>query len=78
MCIYQSIEFKIWNDLSINSGDVGLISVELLFENRKSTIFNVLYKKPKGQTEPFDKLLKEKFSRIENLNKQVHVLGSWL
>ena len=63
---HQSIEFKIWNDLSINSNDVELISVEFLFENRKNTIFKVLYRQSKGQTEPFEKFLKETFSQIKS------------
>ena len=63
---HQSIEFKIWNDLSINSNDVELISVQFLFENRKNTIFKVLYRQPKGQTEPFEKFLKETFSQIKS------------
>ena len=53
--IYQSIEFKIRNDLCINSDDMESISVEFLFKNRKNTVFNVLYRQPKGQIEPFEK-----------------------
>ena len=53
--IYQSIEFKIRNDLCINSDDMESISVEFLFKNRKNTVFNVLYRQPKDQIEPFEK-----------------------
>ena len=56
--INQSVEFKIQNDLSINSDDVESISVELLFENRKNTIFNVC-RQPKVQIERFEKFLEE-------------------
>ena len=35
--IHQSVEFKIWNDVSINSDNVESISVKILFENRKNT-----------------------------------------
>ena len=55
MYIHQSIEFKIQNDLCINSDDMESISVEFLFKNRKNTVFNVLYRQPKGQIEPFEK-----------------------
>ena len=57
----HSISTDRYSDLSINSDDVESISVELLFKNRKITIFNVLYRQPKGQMEPFEKFLKENF-----------------
>ena len=62
MYIHQSIEFKIQDDLSINSDDVESISAELLFENKKNTNFDALHRPPKSQTEPFEKFLKETFS----------------
>ena len=53
--IQQSIEFKIQNNLSINSDGVKSISIELLFGRQ-----------PKGQMEPFEKFLKEAFSQIKS------------
>ena len=53
--IQQSIEFKIQNNLSINSDGVKSISIELLFDRQ-----------PKGQMEPFEKFLKETFSKIKS------------
>ena len=58
--------------MSINSNDVESISVELLFESRKNAIFNVLYRQPKVQIEPF-----ETFSRIKSPNKQFHVASDF-
>ena len=52
--------------MSINSDVVELISVKVLFKDRKNEIFNVLYRQPKGRIEPLQKLLKEKFSQIKN------------
>ena len=63
--------------MSINSDDVESVSVEILFENRKNTIFNVLYKQPKGQIEPFEKFWKEIFPRIKNSNKELRVAGDF-
>ena len=54
-----------------------LIWVELLFENRKNPIFNVLYRKPKGKIESFEKFLKETFPRIKSSNKQFYVAGDF-
>ena len=73
----KSVEFKIRNDVSINSDDLEPISVEILFENRKNTIFNALYRQPKGQIEQFEKFLKETFSLIKNSKKQFHVAGDF-
>ena len=53
--IHQSIEFKIRNDLNIYSDDLEPISVEILFENSKNTIFHVLRRQSKGWIEPFEK-----------------------
>ena len=73
----ESIQFKIRNNLSITSDDVESISVELLFENRKNTTFNALYRQPKGEIEPSEKFLKERFSQIRNSNKQFHNAGDF-
>ena len=74
LTVYPPIyKFKIRNDLCINSDDMESISVEFLFENRKNTFFNVLYRQPKGQIEPFEKFLKRTFSRIKSSNKQFNV-----
>ena len=63
--------------MSVKSDDVKSISVELLFENRKNIIFNVLYRQFKGQIKSFEKFLKETFSRIMSSNKQFHVAGDF-
>ena len=70
-------EFKIRNYLSINSDDAESISVEILFKNRKNTIFNVLYSQPEGQIEPLEKFLKEIFYQIKKFNRQFHVAGDF-
>ena len=70
-------EFKIRNYLSINSDDAESISVEILFKNRKNTIFNVLYSQPEGQIEPLEKFLKEIFYQIKKINRQFHVAGDF-
>ena len=44
--------------MSINSDVVQSLSEEVRFENRKNIIFHVLYRKPKGEMEPFEKFLK--------------------
>ena len=64
----------------MNSNDVESISVAVLFENAKNTIFNVLYnqpRQPKDQIEQFQKFLKNIFLLIKNSNKQFHVVGDF-
>ena len=64
----------------MNSNDVESISVAVLFENAKNTIFNVLYnqpRQPKDQIEQFQKFLKNTFLLIKNSNKQFHVVGDF-
>ena len=47
--IKKVLNFKIKYDLSINCKDVESLCVELLFENRRNTLINVLYRPPNDQ-----------------------------
>ena len=49
--IHKNFEFKIRNDLSINSKDIESIGVELLYEKRRNTLFNVVYRQPNRKSE---------------------------
>ena len=60
--IHKNFEFKIRNDLSINSKDIESISGELLYEKRRNTLFNVICRPPNGKIEPFENLFKTLFS----------------
>ena len=44
--IKKVLNFKIKYDLSINCKDVESLCAELLFENRRNTLINVLYRPP--------------------------------
>ena len=61
--IHKNFEFKIRNDLS---KDIETIGVELLHEKRRNTLFNV--KKI---------LLKIRFSKNKNSNKNYHIAGDF-
>ena len=56
--IHKNFEFKIRNDLSINSKDIESIDVELLYEKMRNTLFNVVYRPPNGKVEPFENFFK--------------------
>ena len=71
--IHKNFEFKIRNDLSINSKDIESIGVELLCEKRRNTLFNVIYRPPNSKIEPFENFLKILFNKNENFNKNYHI-----
>ena len=58
--IHKNMKFKIRNYLSINSKDIESVSAELLYEKRKNSLFNAVYKSPDGKIEPFEDFLKIK------------------
>ena len=71
------MNFKIKDDLSINCKDVESLCIELLFENKRNTLINFLYRPPNGQTESFEKNLKNIFSITKNSNKVHHNAGNF-
>ena len=65
--IHKNFEFKIRNDLTINSKDIESIAVELPLVKRRNTLFNVLYIPPNGKIEPFENSLKILFNKKQKL-----------
>ena len=53
------------------------LCVELLFERKRSSLINVLYRPPNGQIESFGKFLKYVFSITKNSNKVHHIVGDF-
>ena len=70
-------KFKIRNDLSINSKDIESIRVELVYEKRRNTLFNVVYRPPNSKIEPFENFLKILFNKNKNSNKNYHIAGDF-
>ena len=51
--IHKNFEFKVRNDLSINSKDIESINVELLYKKGGTLyLFNVVYRPPNDKIEP--------------------------
>ena len=67
--IKNVLDLKINDDLSINCKDVECLCIGFLFENKRNTLINVLYRSPNGQTESFEKFKKNVFSITKNSNK---------
>ena len=51
--------------------------IELVFENKRNTLINVLYRPPNGQTKSFENILKNVFSITKNSNKLHHIAGDF-
>ena len=73
--IKKVLNFKIKDDLSINCKDVASLCIELLFENKRNTLINVLYRPPNGQRESFENIQKNVFSITKNSKEVHHIAG---
>ena len=65
------------NGLDVNNKDIESTSVEILSDKETNTLFNVLYRPPNSQIEPFEKFVKHVFSKTKNTNKAVHIAGDF-
>ena len=75
--INKSLNFKLRQNLSINSRDVELLSIEILFDKERNTLTKVLYTPPKGVIEPFERFLEEILEKIKNSLKPFHIAGDF-
>ena len=75
--IHKNFRFKIRNNLSINSKEIESIGVELLYEIRTNTLFNVVYGQPNGKIEPFENFLKILFHKNKLSNKNYYIAGDF-
>ena len=64
--IGEAFNFKVEIDLSFNTRDLELLSVEILFDKRCNILVNVLCRPPSSLTEPFENFLKDIFSKTKN------------
>ena len=51
--------------------------MEHVYENRRNTLFNVVYRPPNGKIEPFENVLKVIFNKNKNSNKNYHIAGDF-
>ena len=54
----KSLDFKLWQELSINKLDLESLSIEILFDKKQNTLINVLYRPSKEVIKPFETFLK--------------------
>ena len=75
--IKKVLNFKIKDDLIINCKDAEPMCIEILFENKRNTLINVLYRPPTGQIESFEKKFLNAFSITKNSKKVHHIAGDF-
>ena len=75
--INKSLNFRLRPDLSINSRNVESLSMEILFYKERDILINVLYRPPKGVTEPFKRFLKEILKKTKKNLKPFHTAGDF-
>ena len=51
--------------------------MEHVYENRRNTLFNAVYRPPNGKIEPFENFLKVIFNKNKNSNKNYHIAGDF-
>ena len=51
--------------------------MELLYEKRRNTLFNVVYRPSNDKIEPFEKKLKTLFDKNKNSNKSYYIAGDF-
>ena len=73
--IKKVLNFKIKDDFSINCKDVESLCIELLFENKRNTLINALYRPPNDQTESSERFLKNIFSINKKLKLSTPYCG---
>ena len=76
--VKDSINFRPRPDLlSINNTNVDTVSIGLLCNKNRNTLINVLYRPPKGLTEPFKKFLNCIFHKTKKSNWEFHIDGDF-
>ena len=51
--------------------------MERLYEKRRNTLFNVVYKPPNSKIEPIEKFFEIFFNKNKNSNKNYHLAGDF-
>lgn len=64
-------------DLSVNNRDIESLSMEILFDKRCDTLFNVLYRPPSGPTEPCEIFLEDALSKTKDSSKMFNIAGDF-
>ena len=63
--IHNSLSFRVLPNLCINSTDIESLSIEILLNDQRNTLVNVLYRPPSGKTEPFETFLSKLLSSVQ-------------
>ena len=70
--IYESLDYKLRKDLSINCDAIESLPIEICNRKIKNTIFNVAYRPPNGYTKISKQFCKDLFSEnSKNLKNMI-------
>ena len=75
--IHNSLNFISRPDLSINCDDIESLTLEIISDNTRNTLMNVLYRPPKEKFETFESFLTNFLVKIKNSNKNIHIAGGF-
>ena len=75
--IRNSLNFISRPDLSINCDDIESLNLEIISDNTRNTLVNVLYQPPNGQFETFESFLTNFLVKTKNSNKNIHIAGDF-
>ena len=73
--IHNSLNFISRPDLSINCDGIGSLTLEIISDNTRNTLVNVLYRPPNGQFETFESFLTNFLVKIKN--SDIHIAGDF-
>ena len=62
--VYDSPNFKSQRNFDTNTKNVGILSIELISKNSKSTVLSIIYRLPDGDFKAFKIFLKELYSIV--------------
>ena len=70
--IYESLDYSVRKDLSINCNAIESLSVEICYRNSRTTIFNVVYRSPNGDKKSSEQFCNDLFSKnSKNLKNMI-------
>ena len=77
MYIHDSVNFKSWRELDIDTKNVESLSIELISKNSKNTVLSTIYRPPDGDFKAFNTFLKDVYSISLKSNKLFYVAGDF-
>ena len=75
--IHKSLVFKMRPELNINNHHVETLCVEILNEHKRNSLINVIYRRPSGAYEQFQRYLNNMLKLNYLRNKPTYIIGDF-